>query len=55
MAGSGEAGEGRRRVFGVKFGFLDEADIDLLQLKLLSELVDFGRKPVCIPLKDAVG
>ncbi len=55
MADGGEAGEGRRRVFGDKFGFLDEADIDLLQLEPLPELVDFGRQSVCIPLEDAEG
>ncbi len=55
MAGGGEAGESRFRVFGVKFGFLDEVDIDLLQLKPMSELVDFGRKPVCIPWEDVEG
>ncbi len=42
MADGGEAGKGRRRVFGDKFGFFDEADIDLPQLEPLSELVDFG-------------
>ncbi len=41
--------EGRRRVFG------DQADINLLQLKPLSELMDFGRQSACIPLEDAVG
>ncbi len=51
----GETGEGRRRVFGDKFGFLDEADVDLLQLEPLPELVDFGRQPVCISLEDAEG
>ncbi len=55
MADGGEAGEGWRRVFGGKFGFLDEADIDLLQLEPLSELVDFGRQSVCIPLEGVEG
>ncbi len=52
-ADGGEAGEGWRRVFGDKVGFLGEADIDPLQLEPLSELVDFGRQPVSIPLEDA--
>ncbi len=51
----GEAGEGRCRVFGSKLRFLDQTDVNLLQLKPLPELVDFGRKPVCIPLEDAEG
>ncbi len=55
LTDGGEAGEGRRRVFGSKLRFLDQADGDLLQLKPLPELVDFGRKPVCIPLEDAEG
>ncbi len=29
--------------------------VDLLHLKPLPELVDFGREPVCIPLEDAEG
>ncbi len=45
-----EAGEGRHCVFQYKFLFLDKANIDLRQLKPLPELVDFRRKPVCIPL-----
>ncbi len=55
MADGGEAREGRRRVFGDKFRFLVKAYINLLQLKPLSEVMDFGRKPVCIPLEDAEG
>ncbi len=51
----GEAGAGRCRVLGNRFGFLDEADIDLLQLEPLSEVVGFGREPLCIPLEDAKG
>ncbi len=50
-----DGGEGRSRVFGVKLRFLDQTDFDLLQLKPLLELVDFGRKSVCIPLEDAEG
>ncbi len=55
MADGGEAGEGRRRAFGDKFGFMDEADVDLLQLDPLSELVGFARQPVCIPLENTEG
>ncbi len=55
MTDGGEAREGRYRVFGIEFRFLDQADVDLLQLKPLPELVDFGRKPVCILLEDAEG
>ncbi len=55
LADGGEAGEGRRRVFGRKLRFLDQTDVDLLQMKPLSELVDFGRKPICIPLEEAEG
>ncbi len=53
MADGGEAREGRCRIFAVELRFLDQTDVDLLQLKPLPELVDFGRKPVCIPLEDA--
>ncbi len=53
MADGGEAGEGRHRVFGSKLRFLEKTDVDLLQLKPLPDLVDFVRKPVCIPLEDA--
>ncbi len=42
-------------MFRERFCFLDKANINLLQLKPLSELVDFGRKPVCIPLEDVEG
>ncbi len=55
MADGREARESRRRVFRYKFRSLDKADIGFLQLKPLCELVDFGRKPVCIPLEDAEG
>ncbi len=55
LADGGEAREGRYRVFGVELRSLDQTDVDLLQLKTLPELVDFGRKPVCIPLEDAEG
>ncbi len=51
----GEAREDRCRVFGSKLRFLDQTVVDLLQLKPLPELVDFGRKSVCIPLEDAEG
>ncbi len=51
----GEARESRCRVFGSKVRLLDQTDVNLLQLKPLPELVDFGRKPVCIPLEDAQG
>ncbi len=40
-------------MFGSKLCFLDLTEVDLLQLKPLPELVDFGRKPVCIPLEGA--
>ncbi len=43
------------RSYEIRFFILEKADINLLQLKPLSELVDFGRKPVCIPLEDAEG
>ncbi len=55
LADGGEAREGWCWVFGVELRFLDLTDVDLLQLKPLPELVDFGRKPVCIPLEDAEG
>ncbi len=48
MAYSGEAGVG---FLEIRF-FLDKANINLLQLKPLSEVVDFGRKSFCIPLED---
>ncbi len=32
-----------------------QTDVDLLQLKPLPKLVDFGREPVCIPLEEAEG
>ncbi len=51
----GKAGEGGRWFFSDKFCFLNKANIDLLQLWPLSELVSFGRMPVCIPLEDAEG
>ncbi len=51
----GEAREGRCRIFGVELRFLDQTDFDLLQLKPLLELMDFGRKSACIPLEDAEG
>ncbi len=47
--------DGEGRVFGGKLRFLDQTAVDLLQLKPLPELVDFGGKPVCIPLEDAEG
>ncbi len=50
-----EAREGRCRVFGSKLLFLDQTDVDFLQLEPLPGLVNFGRKPVCIPLEDAEG
>ncbi len=53
LGGWWKSRESRRWVFGDKFGFSDEADVDLLQLEPLSELVDFGRQSVCIPLEDA--
>ncbi len=37
-----EDGEGWFRIFGVELRFLDQTDVDLLQLKPLPELVDFG-------------
>ncbi len=49
----GEAREGRCRVFGVELRFVDQIDVDLLRLNPLPELVDYGRKPICIPLEDA--
>ncbi len=52
MADGGEAGEGQRRAFGNKLRLLDPTDFELLHLKPWPELVDFGRKPVCIPLED---
>ncbi len=55
MADGGEAREGRCRVSGGELRFLDQTGVDLLHLKPLPELVDFGRKPVCIPLEDAEG
>ncbi len=45
----------RCRVFGSKLHFLDQTDVDLIQLKPLLELVGFGKKPICIPLEDAEG
>ncbi len=55
MEDGGKAGEGRCQALRDSLFILDKADINLLQLKPLSELVDFGRKPVCIPLEDAEG
>ncbi len=55
MADGGEAREGQCRVFGVELLFLDQTDVNLLQLKPLPELVDSGGKPVGIPLEDAEG
>ncbi len=55
LADCGEDRKGRRRVFVDKFCFLDNLGINLLQLKPLSEFMDFGRQPACIPLEDAVG
>ncbi len=55
MTDGGEAGKGRRRVFGSKLRVLDKTDVDILQLKPLPEIVNFVRKPVCIPLGDAEG
>ncbi len=51
----GEAREGRCRIVGVEVRFLDQTDVDLLQLKPLHKLVDLSRKPARIPLEDAEG
>ncbi len=43
LADGGDAQEGRCRVFGVELRFLDQTDVNLLQLKPLPELVDSGQ------------
>ncbi len=35
--------------------FLNKANVDLFYLLPLSELLDFGRKPVSIPLEEGEG
>ncbi len=35
--------------------FLDKTNVTFLQLNPLSELVDLGREPVCVPLVDGGG
>ncbi len=47
--------KGWRRVFGSKLRFLDKRNVYFFKLKPLPQLVDFGRKNVCIPLGDEEG